>query len=383
MPVDGPPPPPPDEPDPSVTPPPPPESSEPPAPLPLPDSTEVKEVAGEDDVDSSRDVPDDILAARALAHDAQHAHGTATTLRGDEHLVEAVLGEQLPEEEIRKVAAALADVEQVPGVRKPDPILVADGITRRFGGLTAVDVDHIEIQRGVITALIGPNGAGKTTLFNLLTGFDKPDAGIWSFEGKSLGRVPAHKVAQSGMVRTFQLTKSLAKLSVIENMKLGATGQKGENFFAAIFKNTWAAQEAEIERRADELLLRFKLDHMRDEYAGSLSGGQRKLLEMARALMVEPKMVMLDEPMAGVNPALTQSLLDHVKDLRTRGMSVLFVEHDMDVVYDISDWVVVMAEGRIIAEGPPEAIGRNQQVIDAYLGTHHGEDLSLKPEATS
>jgi branched-chain amino acid transport system ATP-binding protein len=383
MPVDGPPPTPPDEPDPSVTPPDPPASADDaPDPPPLPDVVEVTEAGAHSNAGDS-DVPDDILAARALAHDAQHAHGRAAELQGDEHLVEAVLGEQLPEEEVRKVAAALDDVEQVPGVRKPDPILVADGITRRFGGLTAVDVEHLEIQRGVITALIGPNGAGKTTLFNLLTGFDKPDTGIWSFEGKSLGRVPAHQVAQNGMVRTFQLTKSLAKLSVIENMKLGATGQKGERFFSAIFKRSWAAQEAEIERRADELLLRFKLDHMRDEYAGSLSGGQRKLLEMARALMVEPKMVMLDEPMAGVNPALTQSLLDHVKDLRTRGMSVVFVEHDMDVVYDISDWVVVMAEGRIIAEGPPEAIGRNQQVIDAYLGTHHGEDLSLKPEATS
>jgi neutral amino acid transport system ATP-binding protein len=380
MPVEGSPPP-PAEPDPSA-----PAGTQPPIaaepPPPSSDAAEVTDGALDDDA-GHRDVPDDILAARARAHDAQQAHGPATELQGDEHLVEAVLGEQLPEEEIRKVAAALDDVEQVPGVPKPDPILVADGITRRFGGLTAVDVDHLEIQRGLITALIGPNGAGKTTLFNLLTGFDKPDTGVWSFEGKSLGRVPAHQVAQNGMVRTFQLTKSLAKLSVIENMKLGATAQKGERFFSAIFKRSWAAQEAEIERRADELLLRFKLDHMRDEYAGSLSGGQRKLLEMARALMVEPKMVMLDEPMAGVNPALTQSLLDHVKDLRTRGMSVVFVEHDMDVVYDISDWVVVMAEGRIIAEGPPEAIGRNQQVIDAYLGTHHGEDLSLKPEATS
>ena len=124
-----------------------------------------------------------------------------------------------------------------------------------------------------------------------------------------------------------------------------------------------------------ELLGRFKLDAKAHDFAGTLSGGQRKLLEMARALMVQPTMVMLDEPMAGVNPALTQSLLDHVKDLRTRGMSVLFVEHDIDVVYDISDWVVVMAEGRIIAEGPPQAIGRNQQVIDASLGTHHGTDL--------
>ena len=268
-------------------------------------------------------------------------------------------------------STALASVAAVPGVAKPDPILVVDGVRRAFGGLTAVDVEHLQVQRGMITALIGPNGAGKTTFFNLLTGFDKPDQGNWKFDGEPLAGVPAHKVARRGMVRTFQLTKSLARLPVIENMRLGATGQAGESLGRALIPSLWRAQEQEITERAEVLLERFKLTHMRDEFAGTLSGGQRKLLEMARALMTQPKMVMLDEPMAGVNPALTQSLLGHVKDLRSQGMTVLFVEHDMDVVYDISDWVVVMAEGRIIAEGPPETIGANQEVIDAYLGAHH------------
>jgi neutral amino acid transport system ATP-binding protein len=268
-------------------------------------------------------------------------------------------------------ASALDTVEAVPGVAKPDPILVVDGVRRTFGGLIAVDVDHVEFQRGMITALIGPNGAGKTTFFNLLTGFDRPDAGDWTFDGRPMGGMPAHKVARLGMVRTFQLTKSLARLPVIENMKLGATAQGGEHILRALAPWTWRAQETAIEQRADALLERFKLARMRDEFAGTLSGGQRKLLEMARALMTEPELVMLDEPMAGVNPALTQSLLGHVKDLRSQGMTVIFVEHDMDVVYDISDWVVVMAEGRIIAEGPPEVIGANQAVIDAYLGAHH------------
>jgi branched-chain amino acid transport system ATP-binding protein len=267
--------------------------------------------------------------------------------------------------------SGLATVQPVPGVAKPDPILVVHDVRRAFGGLTAVDVEHLQVQRGMITALIGPNGAGKTTFFNLLTGFDKPHLGNWRFDGESLAGVPAHKVARRGMVRTFQLTKSLARLSVIENMRLGATGQSGESLVRALIPSMWRAQENEITERADDLLERFKLEHMRDEYAGTLSGGQRKLLEMARALMTQPKMVMLDEPMAGVNPALTQSLLGHVKDLRAQGMTVLFVEHDMDVVYDISDWVIVMAEGRIIAEGPPETIGANQEVIDAYLGAHH------------
>jgi branched-chain amino acid transport system ATP-binding protein len=273
-----------------------------------------------------------------------------------------------------------AGLERVPGVPKPDPILVADSVRRTFGGLTAVDVDHVEVQRGTITALIGPNGAGKTTFFNLLTGFDKPDSGRWTFDGQDLAGMAAHKVARRGMVRTFQLTKSLARLSVIENLKLGGTGQRGESFFRGLFKPIWGAQEAEIEARADDLLVRFKLDHMRDEFAGSLSGGQRKLLEMARALMVQPQMVMLDEPMAGVNPALTQSLLGHVKSLREDGMTVLFVEHDMDVVHDISDWVIVMGEGRVIAEGTPRDISADPAVIDAYLGSHHDAPLTAEEE---
>jgi branched-chain amino acid transport system ATP-binding protein len=187
--------------------------------------------------------------------------------------------------------------------------------------------------------------------------------------------VAPHKAARMGMVRTFQLTKSLTRMHVIDNMRLGAHSQKGERLWAAPFKWLWKGEEDANTVRAEGLLKRFKLDHMRDEYAGSLSGGQRKLLEMARALMVEPTMIMLDEPMAGVNPALKQSLLGHIRGLRDEGMTVLFVEHDMDMVHDVSDWVIVMAEGRIIAEGTPDQISRNQAVIDAYLGSHQGKTL--------
>ena len=278
-------------------------------------------------------------------------------------------------------AAALRGLATEPGVAKPDPILVATGVRRSFGGLKAVDVDHVEVQRGVITALIGPNGAGKTTFFNLLTGFDEADSGERSFNGKSLNRVSASKVARMGMVRTFQLTKVLSKLTVLENMRLGARDQKGERFWAGPFAFLWRAEEAADTDRARDLLRRFKLDAKETDFAGSLSGGQRKLLEMARALMVRPELVMLDEPMAGVNPALKQSLLGHVKSLREEGMTVLFVEHDMDMVRDISDWVVVMAQGRIIAEGPPESIMADQRVIDAYLGAHHDTDITELDEA--
>jgi len=265
--------------------------------------------------------------------------------------------------------------EPAPGVRKVDPIIVADHIKRSFGGLTAVDVEHLEIPRGAITALIGPNGAGKTTLFNLLTGFDKPDTGEWTFDGQGISGIPAYKVARKGQVRTFQLTKALGLLTVLDNMKLGAKGQGGESLARALFPWLWRKQEVEIEARAIELLTRFKLDSKKDDYAASLSGGQRKLLEMARALMSQPSLVMLDEPMAGVNPALTQSLLDHILNLKTEGMTVLFVEHDMHMVRHIADWVVVMAEGRVVAEGDPHEVMSNPAVIDAYLGSHHDEDL--------
>lgn len=254
-----------------------------------------------------------------------------------------------------------------PGAPKPDPILVVDGARRSFGGLRAVDVDHLEVQRGAITALIGPNGAGKTTLFNILTGFERPDAGAWAFDGVALQHRRAHQIARAGMVRTFQLTKALARLTVLENMLLAAPRQRGERFAGALAQG-WRGQEDRNRRRAEALLDRFGLAPMSGQFAGTLSGGQRKLLEMARSLMADPRFLMLDEPMAGVNPRLRRSLLDHIRDMRREGATVLFIEHDMDVVMGISDWVVVMAEGRVVAEGPPGAVARAPVVIDAYLG---------------
>lgn len=282
----------------------------------------------------------------------------------------------------------LAVVEAVPGSAKPDPILVVDNVTRRFGGMTAVDVEHLEVQRGAITALIGPNGAGKTTFFNLITGFDRPssarrliggpsveDAATWNFDGRIVARAGASTVAKLGMVRTFQLTKALSRMTVLENMLLGAARQPGENMAVALIPWLWTGREKQITEQALELLQRFKLYDKREDMAGSLSGGQKKLLEMARALMSEPKMIMLDEPMAGVNPALTQSLLGHIQALRDEGVTVLFVEHDMHMVRHISDWVVVMAQGSIIAEGSSSQVMQEPAVVDAYLGAHQDKDL--------
>ena len=254
-----------------------------------------------------------------------------------------------------KVTDDLKFVENKPGVHKPDPIL--------------------EIERHGITALIGPNGAGKTTFFNLMTGFDTPNTGTWQFDGKDMAHVQPEKVARMGMVRTFQLTKVMSRLTVLDNMLLGAPVQPGEGMFRALFPGMWRKQEQANIEKAEALLERFLLIKKKDDYAGALSGGQRKLLEMARALMSDPKLVMLDEPMAGVNPALKQSLLDHIMALREEGTTVLFVEHDINMVRHIADWVTVMAEGKIVAEGQPKSVMNDPAVIDAYLGAHANVDL--------
>lgn len=266
------------------------------------------------------------------------------------------------------VAAAFSGVNHVPGAGKPDPILTVDGVRRSFGGLVAVDVDRLEIQRGAITALIGPNGAGKTTLFNVLSGFDQATSGTWTFDGRDVTGLPAYRTARRGMVRTFQLTKALGLMTVLDNMKLAAQHQRGERFLPALWPPAYRHEEQAVEERALELLELVGLLPLKDDLAATLSGGQRKLLELTRALMVEPALVMLDEPTAGVNPVLTQALLAHITGIRDAGRTVVFVEHDMDVVSTISDWVICMAEGRVIAEGPPRVVGSDPAVINAYLG---------------
>ena len=224
---------------------------------------------------------------------------------------EAVAAEAVAPE---AVAAALAPdvmsvVQSQPGVPKPDPILTADRLVRSFGAFKAVDIETIEIQRGVITALIGPNGAGKTTFFNLATGFDDTDEGSCWFQNRRITGMNNYQIARLGAVRTFQNTRALTRLTVMENMLFASQRQFGERLHR-VYGARWRHREWSEKKRAEELLDRFALAHMADEFAGTLSGGQRKLLEMARALMAEPTLVLLDEPLAGVNPALGETILE-------------------------------------------------------------------------
>jgi branched-chain amino acid transport system ATP-binding protein len=249
-------------------------------------------------------------------------------------------------------------------------ILEVEDVQKSFGGIHAVQGAGFSVEKGSITALIGPNGAGKTTLFNVVTGFYPPDGGAIRYEGESIYGLPPHTIAQQGMVRTFQITKALAAMPVIDNMTLAAPRQPGESLPGYIFRRGASnKREAEVHEHAMELLAMFKLDTKVDDYAGTLSGGQRKLLELARALMTEPRMVLLDEPMAGINPSLGRTLLQHMHELREKdGVTFLFIEHDMEVVMRHSDEVVVMANGQTITKGKPEEVRADKRVIDAYLG---------------
>jgi neutral amino acid transport system ATP-binding protein len=272
--------------------------------------------------------------------------------------------------------SALGPTESSSASPNGRPILEVDEVVKSFGGIHAVDGASFDLREGSITALIGPNGAGKTTLFNVITGFYRAEHGSVRFDGEPIFGRPPYVIARRGMVRTFQITKALARMPVIDNMMLAAPNQPGEKLRNWVFRAPTARRrERAVREQADELLEVFNLQHLAGEYAGTLSGGQRKLLELARALMTEPRLLLLDEPMAGINPTLGRRLLDHMQRLRAdRGVTFLFIEHDMDVVMGHSDRVVVMADGRVIASGSPEEVRKDQRVIDAYLGTGPAPD---------
>jgi neutral amino acid transport system ATP-binding protein len=249
-------------------------------------------------------------------------------------------------------------------------ILVVEKVSKTFGGLRAVACASFSVKTGSVTALIGPNGAGKTTMFDLISGVTRPDDGSVRLQDRRIDGMAPHSITQLGLARTFQLTRVFAGLSVLDNMLLANPHQPGEHLAGLLLQAGRAkAAEQSARTRAAELLKVFGLDAKVGDYAGNLSGGQRKLLEAARILMTEPKIVLLDEPMAGVNPTLGHRLLDHIETLRReQGITFLFVEHDMDVVMTRADRVIVMAQGTVIADGPPDAVRTDPKVIAAYLG---------------
>jgi len=257
------------------------------------------------------------------------------------------------------------------GLAREDTPLRVENLQKSFGGITAVDGATFDVERGTLTGLIGPNGAGKSTTFNLITGIHKPDSGHVYFEDEEITGFTPYKIANEGLVRTFQIARELEEMTVLENMMLAPTGQLGEALWRSVtpfVREQVNEQEYDVLERSWEVLEFFEIDHVADEYAGNLSGGQRKLLEMARALMTEPEMLLLDEPFAGVNPTLEKKLLGRIHELREQGYTFLIVEHDMDVIMSNCERVIVMHQGDILADGTPQEIKSDERVIDAYLG---------------
>jgi branched-chain amino acid transport system ATP-binding protein len=249
-------------------------------------------------------------------------------------------------------------------------LLEANGLRKTFGGIVAVDDVSFEVDRTEIVGVIGPNGAGKSTMFKLLAGFHKPDEGTVVFDGEDVTELPPNERTQRGLVRTFQIAQELTGMRVMDNMLLASQNNPGEKVLAAA-ANTSSVRDFEEDARdrAEELLKFLELWDLRDEYAGNLSGGQRKLLELGRALMAEPDLLLLDEPMAGVNPDLTDRLLQRIMDLRDeRDMTFLVVEHDIEAIMRISDTVVGMHDGTVLSKGTPEEVQSDEQMLEAYLG---------------
>jgi len=247
------------------------------------------------------------------------------------------------------------------------------GIYKSFGGIKALNGVSLNVEKGTIIGLIGPNGSGKTTLFNVISGFCPKDSGEIYFKGKKIDGLPPHEVANRGLRRSFQIPKMAYQTTVLENI-LFASNSEGENIWKNFFNFRLVSKQEEASlHRAQSVLNMLQLDGLANEYAGSLSGGQRKLLALGRVLMADPDLIMLDEPAAGVNPTLLKALLQIVKQLRVQQKKTfLIVEHNMKVIWEMCDKVYVLVAGKEIAEGTPEEIQRNEEVLRAYLGREEG-----------
>jgi ABC-type branched-subunit amino acid transport system ATPase component len=251
-----------------------------------------------------------------------------------------------------------------------EPLRV-DGLEKQFGGITAVDGATFGVERGTLTGLIGPNGAGKSTTFNLVTGVHRPDAGQVTFAGEDITGMDPHRIARKGLVRTFQIARELGGMTVMENMMLAPQRQSGEALWRSVtpgLRPRVRREESDLVEQVWDTLEFFDIEHLAEEEAGGLSGGQRKLLELARALLTDPDVLLLDEPFAGVNPTLERRLLDQIHALRERGYTFLLVEHDMDLIMEQCEHVIVMHQGRILTQGSPAEVRSNEAVVEAYLG---------------
>ncbi|MEA2683707.1 MAG: branched-chain amino acid transport system ATP-binding protein [Chloroflexota bacterium] len=250
-----------------------------------------------------------------------------------------------------------------------DDLLTVTGLTQQFGGVKAVDNCDYVLQKGRLAAVIGPNGAGKSTLVNLIAGALPLQQGSVRLDGVEIGGWPAYKIAQHGVIRTFQVARGFDKLTVLENMMVAPLDQPGESLFNAVVRpGRGKAAEVKQVARALEFLNMFELYRLRNEYAGELSGGQRRLLELARALMGGPKLLLLDEPMAAISPVLVERIGQHLLQMQRLGITMLLVEHNLGVVEKFCDWVTVMVEGRAVVSGTMAQVREHPEVISAYLG---------------
>jgi branched-chain amino acid transport system ATP-binding protein len=249
-----------------------------------------------------------------------------------------------------------------------DPLLSVRDARRDFGGVRAVDGVSFDVPAGTITGLIGPNGAGKSTMLNMIAGAIEPSSGSIVFDGREIAGLPPYRVSRLGLSRTFQTSSPFSRMTVLENLLAAPYPQIGESWAALVLgKRAWKAEEHRLLERAHELLDRFDMAPKENEYAGKLSGGQRRLVEIMRSLMTRPKLLLLDEPMAGVSPVLSRRIAGYLEELRTHGLTMLMVEHELGFVDQLCDGVVVMAQGTVLSRGTMRDLRRQQEVVDAYL----------------